>query len=292
MDGMTVTFRSGTGLLVVDPVGARVAELRLDPDGPNLLWRGSATPFPGGDRLWVAPEVPLFYDGDPTDRANWRVPEGLDPGDWQVHEHEGSVRLEQQALGATMRRRIEPLVEPPVPIDLSWAGYRLADEVSADEPWSAWHLVMVPTPGDVFVRGARDPLEMVAPAAPLEDGWVRPHPEDQPWKLGFDPPGDGRVVLAVVGDDDPGPLVVVLAVADPAGSYVDVPPQGGRATAVQVWNAGADGFTEIEHHAPLEQPVLSSTVLGVWGARSERLGVLAALSGAPEVTDRAAPPTS
>ncbi len=215
---MTVTLRSGTGRLVVDPVGGRIAELRPLSDGPNLLWRGAATPFPGGDRLWVAPEVVLFYDGDPTDRANWRVPDGLDPGDWQVEEGDGTVRLEQEALGARMRRRIEPLDEPPVVIGWPWTGYRLTDEVITSQRWSAWHLVMVPTPGEVFVRDARNPLEMVGSVPPVRHGWVRPRLEGEPWKVGFDPPSDGQVVLAVVGDDEPGPLVVVLAGADPDGS--------------------------------------------------------------------------
>lgn len=271
MTTQRVTLASGHGHVVVERHGGRVAELRPGPDLPNLLWRGDGTPVPGGDRLWPAPELEVFYE-NPADPASWRCPPELDPGDWQLTETPDGVALRQGALGAAFSREVEPLADRPW--TLPWAGYRVTDEVRSDRGWSAWHVVMVPAPAQVFVRRAGSPVVYYPPAPPVAGGWIEASGKAPRWKLGFAPPPDGRVLLAALGPEDPGPLVVLLAEAPPSGTYVDRPPDGGPGTAVQVYDAGGEGFCELEHHAPREQGRTQATVIGAWGPRTDREDLL------------------
>ncbi|HVL82498.1 MAG TPA: hypothetical protein VM840_12990, partial [Actinomycetota bacterium] len=265
-------FGSGTGSVVVTREGGRVAELRCGEDGPNLLYEGEA-PVAGGDRLWPAPEVEVFYD----EAGRWRVPREVDPGSWTMEMDGPVASLEQSAVGMRMSRRVRALDRPPLQTSMPWAGYEVADAVSGAAGRSAWHLVMLPTPQDIYVRAHGDPVAYYAPIPALREGWLSTGTTGDRWKLGFAPPGDGRVLLAAMGRDDPGPLVVLASQADPSGTYVDVPPTGGPATAVQVFEAVEYPFCEIEHHAPLETGETRAVVAAVWGSREDRLDWLSRL---------------
>lgn len=85
----TIRMASGTGEVEVSEHGGRVAHLRTEPQGPNLLWRGDTAPIMGGDRLWLGPEREVLYDGDPMVRDNWRCPPEMDPGTWIATERGG-----------------------------------------------------------------------------------------------------------------------------------------------------------------------------------------------------------
>lgn len=269
-------FPSGTGEVVVTEHGGRIAELRTEPGGPNLLWRGdTVAPITGGDRLWLAPERELFYPEDSTERGDWRCPKELDPGSWTAQAQPGGVALRQVALGAEMRRMVRPLTELPVRCELPWAGYRVADSVHTDRGWSGWHLLMAPAPSRLYAGGARHPQAMFGSPPEPEDGSVHAAGTPPEWKLGLDPPSDGRVVLAALGPDDPGPLLVVLAEADPAATYIDVwPPGGDRPAAIELYSSPGYGFCELEHHFPLESRAGESAVIGAWGSRAARLNLI------------------
>lgn len=278
---MEVKLPSGSGEVLVTEHGGRIAELRPLPDGPNLFWRGSTLlPLTGGDRLWMGPEREIFYPpGDDVVRESWACPEELDPGAWRLAtDDDGRVELQQSALGADLRRTVEPLEAPLADGDLPWSGYRVRNEVSTDRAWSAWNLIMVPAPADLYVREARGAVHVYPPVPDMRDGWIPAEGRAPEWKLGLAPPDDGLVVLAAVGRDDPGPLVVKLVELDPDGTYVDVPPLGdGPATAIQLYSSPDLGFCEIEHHAPLETRASSTTVFGAWGGREARLALLDAI---------------
>ncbi|MFA5785912.1 MAG: hypothetical protein WDA71_02850 [Actinomycetota bacterium] len=176
-----------------------------------------------------------------------------------------------------MERRISALTELGVSSDLPWAGYRVVDRVETQRPWSAWQLIMLPAPADIFVRGAREPVTYFPPAPSPSSGWIRSTGEPPYWKLGFPPPADARVLLAAMQDVDPGSIVILMGEADPNGTYVDAPPQGGPGCAMQVYGSAGVGFCEIEHHASLETRCMDSTVIAAWGTRQERQDLLDAL---------------
>lgn len=226
----------------------------------------------GGDRLWIAPELEIFYGDD----GEWRCPPELDPGSWSAVVSGDEVLLSQEALGCTLARVVRSAVVE-APRGLDWAAYELSDTVRALRGWSAWHVVMVPAPARIFVRDTNEPVVYYAPAPPIAGGWIDASDEPPRWKLGFGPPADGRFVLGAAGPEDPGPLVVVTGEADPAGTYVDVPPDGGVAAPVQVYCSGGQGFCELEHHAPLETRAARSTVVGAWGPMRARLDLLRSL---------------
>jgi hypothetical protein len=263
---------SGTGTVVVTRTGARVSELRVSDDGPNVLYAGPAA-VAGGDRLWPAPEIDVFHD----ERGAWRAPAELDPGEWVMSMDGPEVVLTQTALGMRMSRRVRALTSPPAVTGMGWAGYVVTDTVTGHASRSAWHLVMLPTPQEIYVRDHSDPVVYYAPAPAPADSWLATGSTGGRWKIGFAPPPDGSVLLAAMSADDPGALLAVLSLADPAGTYVDRPPDGGPATAVQVYDSGDEGFCELEHHASLESRTTTATVVAVWGPRAERLDWLAAL---------------
>ncbi|HVE91759.1 MAG TPA: hypothetical protein VNE62_05615, partial [Actinomycetota bacterium] len=105
------TFSSGTGSVVVTRAGARVAELRCGEHLPNVLYDGPA-PVAGGDRLWPAPELEVFYE-DPDDPQSWRSPPEVDPGTWTMTLEGPGAVLRQEALGSRMSRHVRPLEELP-----------------------------------------------------------------------------------------------------------------------------------------------------------------------------------
>lgn len=219
--------------------------------------------------MWLAPELEIFYD-DKT----WRKPAELDPGSWTLESSAGSVLLRQTALRVEMLRVITPLSDPRIDIDIPWAGYRVVNLVETNRPWSAWHLVMFPSPADLFVSGLADPVTYYPPAPEFAGGWAKTSGRPPRWKVGCLPPAGGLVLLAALGPSDPGPLVVMQATLDPAGTFVDRPPGGGPATALQVYDSGGAGFAELEVHAPLETRRVDSTVIGAWGSREDRLEIL------------------
>lgn len=275
-----LTFASGTGSVQVVRQGGRVGELRPGPGLPNVLWRGDTAAVDGGDRVWLAPEREHFYD-DPNDLDTWRCPEEIDPGDWALEGSNRRGMLRQSALGAELRRTIEPVVDTPSPCELAWAAYRVTDELQTDRAWSTWHLVMTPAPASVYVGNAEGRVVLYSPAPQDDGGWLDAADVPPRWKVGYPPPPSGVGMLAALGPDDPGGLVVLMADVDPAGTYVDVPLRGGEATALQVFNSGGDGFCELEHHAPLETRRTTSMVVGVWGRRSERLEFLRRIEERP-----------
>lgn len=274
----TIRLAAGTGEVTVTEQGGRVAGLHPAAQGPNLLWRGETAPVAGGDRLWLGPEREVIYDGDPTDRANWRCPPELDPGTWRARSDDDGVLLEQEALGARMRRHVRPLVQAPVATDLPWTGCEIRDDVEIDRDWSGWHLAMMPAPARLFVRRRGEPVPLYGVVPDPDGEWLHATGVEE-WKVGFQPPDDGRVVMAALGDADPGSLVVLMTDADPDGTYRDLPPHGGGPTsALQLYNSPSLGFCELEHHFPLEAPTVTTVLLGCTGSRADRLAWLRALA--------------
>lgn len=268
-----VTLESGDGCFSVAVGGGRVRGVRPRRDHGDVLYSGMVGQVGGGDRLWIAPEVEIFYE-DPSDPDLWRSPPELDPGSWTLQTAPRGTQLTQRALGAQMTRLVTPVKDFDPGRDVAWCGYRVTDSVECKTSWSAWHLVMLPAPADLFVGESGDPVVYYPPPPALSEGWIRADGRPPRWKVGFDPPADSRCLLAALFDDDPGGLVVLTALLSPGHTYVDVPPKGGRAVPVQVFDSGGGGFCELELHAPLETKRLDSTVIAVWGSRSDRLRVL------------------
>ena len=266
-------LRSGTGSLTVTRSGGRVQSLVAAPGLPNLLYSGTAaTGVLGGDRLWPAPEVKIFYETR-EGSAYWRCPPELDPGAWSL-DGGNPVQLAQSPGGATLERLIWPLEGIPVACELPWAGYRVVDRVTGKPGWSAWHIVVVPAPARIFVREAQDAVTYYHPAPAVEAGWTVATGDLPRWKIGFPPPRDGRLFMAALGTSDPGPLVTISSTAPVGGTFVDTPPAGGQGTASQIYNSAGEGFCELEHHAPLESGSTDSLVLGAWGSLEDRLFLL------------------
>ena len=167
--------------------------------------------------MWLAPEVDIFYDGPPSPDA-WRCPPELDPGNWSMERNGDSVELRQTALGIQMHRTVTPLQDWAPAEELPWSGYRTVGEVETSDRRSAWQLLMLPAPGEVFVRGASDPT-IYYPPAPAMEGSMRADGRPPRWKVGFQPPADAACVLAAMFDADPGALIV-LTTSSSAG--VDV----------------------------------------------------------------------
>lgn len=274
----TVRLASGSGEITLVEHGGRIAGLRPTLDGPNLLWRGDTAPVAGGDRLWLSPEREVLYEGDPSVRENWRCPEELDPGSWTARVLDDHVALSQEALGARMERIVRPLLAAPVETDLPWTGCEIDEEVVTDRDWSGWHLTMVPAPATMFVRSAHDPIALYGEPPELQAGWIRATGTRE-WKLGLLPPKDGRIVVAAVGDADPGSLVVITSYADPAGTFLDRPPWvDGPETAIQLYDSPNLGFCEFEHHFPLETRAATTLLFGAFGPRAARLELLQRLA--------------
>jgi hypothetical protein len=150
-------LESGDGHLVVRDKGGRVAELRPGP-GLDDLFFGGLPDIDGGDRMWIAPEVEIFYEGPPED-GKWRCPPELDPGDWSMERAAHGVELRQSALGAELVRRVTPLEQWDGGDRLRWSGYRMTSAIESSQRWSAWQLVMLPAPADIFVRHDGDPVD-------------------------------------------------------------------------------------------------------------------------------------
>lgn len=289
MEGpQTYRLFSGSGEVLVRERGARVAALKPRSDLPNALWFGETVqPLSGGDRLWLGPEIDVFYGGDASDRDSWQCPAELDPGTWEAEGGPGRasmVTLRQRALGVDMTRVVTPLSHAPVDCGLPWAGYHVQDAVKTTRGRAGWHVVMIAAPADLYVREASDPVPLYSPAPSPVGGWVTALGKAPEWKLGFPPPSDGRALLAAVGKQDPGPVVVVMTTLDPTGTYVDVPPRGGGPpTATQLYNSPGLGFCELENHFPLESEATESLVFAAWGDRSQRLALVEEVAVATSV---------
>lgn len=272
----SISIMSGTGLAVVSEVGARVAMLKASDDLPNLMFEGFEGTVAGGDRLWLAPEVDLFYDQG----GKWSCPAELDPGSWEMAGGPDGVTLRQQALGATMSRTIEPVTALLPTEELPWAGYRVHDWVVTDRRVSAWHILMLTTGARLFGGEiAKEPVVYYSPAPKPIDGWFDTG-ADVRWKVGLDVSRPGEpTVIAALYPEDPGALVVMGARLDAEGNYIDVPlgATSTRGCPIQLFDSGDRGFCEIELHAPLESRSLTSTVVTVWGSSTRRLQVLKTL---------------
>ena len=261
---METWVSAGDGGYLLREKGGRVAELHPSTDVGNVFFAGLGS-IDGGDRMWIAPEVEIFYDGAPSEEK-WRCPAELDPGTWRLEVAGEDAELTQIALGAHLRRHVTPLEVWEPAGALRWSGYSVDNTIETSNRWSAWHLVMLPAPADIFVRGGRDPVVYYPPAPAVTEGWMRADGHAPRWKIGFAPPRDGDVVVAALLDPDPGPLIVVTSRLDPGDSYVDVPPDGGVARAVQVFDSAGDGFCELELHAPIESRRIGSVVVAAWGS--------------------------
>ena len=268
---MDVTVNAGYGSYVVREAGGRIIE--LDPGGGSgNVFFGGLGGIAGGDRMWLAPEVDIFYEGAPSPDA-WRCPPELDPGDWTMERNGDSVELRQTALGARMHRTVSPLQGCEAAGDLAWSGYRTISEVETTARLSAWQLLMLPAPGEVFIRGPGEET-VYYPPIPALDRSLRADGQPPRWKVGYQPPGDDRSVLTALFDADPGPLVALITTLTKNSTYIDVPPEGGVAAPMQVFDSDGDGFFELEVHAPLETRRIESEVVAVWGSRATRMSVI------------------
>jgi hypothetical protein len=271
---MDVTVNAGHGSYVVREAGGRIIELTTGGGTGNVFFGGLGG-IAGGDRMWLAPEVAIFYDGAPTADA-WRCPPELDPGDWTMERNGDAVELRQTALGARMQRTVSPLQGCEPAGELPWSGYRTIGEVETSARLSAWQLLMLPAPGEVFMRAPSDST-VYYPPVPATDGSLRADGQPPRWKVGFQPPADDRCVLAALFDADPGALIALTTTLPRNSTYIDVPPEGGDAAPLQVFDSDGDGFFELEVHAPLETRRIESEVVAVWGSRADRMSVMSRL---------------
>lgn len=247
-----------------------------DPARAHALLHGAAWPNSGGDRCWLAPELALFFvrerpDADPV----YRVPAGVDPGNYALERHGDGLLVRQRArvriagheAVAVITRRCTALPDPRSGSDLAFAGYSLTTSLALEAPpevrLGLWQLLQCPAPGVLLLdtHGTAEPSTVVGTPAP---GEIRAEPGLLRWRMHAGPTKKitvlARQVTGRAGhlrrlDDGRWQLVVRNFSVDPAGDYCDPlwsdPTRTGFAfQACLVDEAALGRFNEIEHHSP------------------------------------------
>jgi len=290
--------RGGVTGVVSPQLGAKLVGLSAaGKEGRNLVWfnpaafadsfwQGGPRWNIGGLRSWIAPEAAFFLDPG----GSWFVPQGLDPGNYQVVyrrktlvecRNEFEVRdREGHRYRLALTRRLTLIDVPPeeayAPITCEFAGVKLEHTLKnlGDAPIGRetglvglWSLLQVNTPGTMIIRlrgrhrGAyrdyfnplgEERMSVLPGVITVKmDGCYRS-------KLGIRPRAAAGVLGYLWKPETGKPVLLVMRFpVNPRGRYVDHPwnLKGTYGDAVQVYNDdGANGgFAEMECHGPARE---------------------------------------
>jgi hypothetical protein len=294
--GIDHTLLGGAGgwALLAPALGARVLGAGIGEE--NALWSAPTIgrrPWAeggnvGGQRTWIAPEGGphgFFYTGDPS---GWKVPDELDPGDYQaIPDTDGwsswrsafTARcLDGDSFPIALTRSVRmhaPREEaagahgspPVVRVELRNTLVNLGDAV-LDRRVGLWCITQCPCPesGRILIAlesGHRH--DCVHPYfEPLPDGVLAMEADAAvlstrtgvKYKAGCGAAAASGAIAFIGGRGERGFFVALRFPVDRAGTYIDRPFFGGPVAAgdpVQAYNdpgAGPLAFCEIEAHAP------------------------------------------
>ena len=282
--------------LVLLARGGRVAAL-FSKKGGSCLWlhpalsslssarlHFQASPWsnPGGGRVWLAPEIDLFFPHYP-DLRSYQVPSTVDPGRYQFRKtrygcglvNEGKVRMARS--GRSLRFRISQSFGPAEnpskeKLGVVYAGFTQRTSLELLESPSRirdrlglWHLLQLPHTGEVWisVRGRVRPVILFSNPKALPCGVFRQRHRllihrtvrGCEYKVGL-PPRSVTGRIGYLGRQGSEWVLVVRGFSvDSRGHYVDVPWRRPRSAGAAVQFCGVDSptlgrFAEIEHHGP------------------------------------------
>jgi hypothetical protein len=238
---------------------------------------------PGGDRLWVSPEVDFFYPDYPS-MGSYRHPSQLDPGCHKISARDGgaiftnTIALMNYRTGEHVDLEVtksysgaaDPLLGNRDIGSYEYAGYTQQATLAALNPLNSavglWSLVQLPHGGEAIIPTTSRATPRVyfgdvrAEHLALDDRAVRYCVCDR----GIQKIGVKAAVLTgrmgyVYQQGEQWSLVVRSFDVDPRGEYVDTPPDDLNDTgyAVQVCNVNIDelgAFAELEYHCPAIGP--------------------------------------
>ena len=282
---------------VVLPYGGRVLELLAPNSIKNFFWTHpifdsliTADGFgqneewinSGGDRTWLAPEVDLFFPNFP-ELDPYVVPPEIDPGDYQISDDGGIIRLVSRVslrLVRTRRRvdlfidkHLAPALNPLQYVDsalsseLGYAGYTLrtrlafANKEKKTGAVGLWNVLQLPHGGELLIPTlSKPPIQMFGKEIDAGDLCVTEHlirykmqaPGLQ--KFGIQAAAAvGRVGYMYSAESETR-LVIRNFFVNPSGEYVDVPwaqpdQMGSVIQACNVHNKLGQ-YSELEYHAP------------------------------------------
>ena len=287
------TFRLGSEILVL-PYCGRV--LALGPGGgDNCLWvnpalgasdtatawlNGSGWLNPGGDRVWISPELETHV-ADPARYADtYKIAADVDPGNYIVEAHDGAkvllknaCRLPFMRSGCTIELEwsltIERLTQPfaALPAGVHFCGYRTIVDLHATGPSSGgkrspqpsvWRLLQVPSRGTIDVPTLADPPVQSFIGNPTytrtSSGVSCQVKTPASFKFGVHVSHAKNMLLYRRQIGEQTDLIVRRFQLDREARYSDVSAQEPDATGfvVQVYvdDGGYGEFGELEHHAP------------------------------------------
>ncbi|MDA1259255.1 MAG: hypothetical protein O3A20_01390 [Planctomycetota bacterium] len=203
-------FESGSGVFVVTPkLQARVMTAGIDTESLSLGFvnrdavaspdlAGAFANYGGAERFWIGPESGpfafFFAPGAPHERELWRVPPGLNEGEFRVTgQDEKRIRMERDLelrniAGGEFSMHVTREVDVPFPAEVRAA---LGGEALANH-WTAFR--------------SRTTVVNTGPRA-----WTREQGLPCIWVLGMFRPGDSAWVIAPFRTDtfdpDGGPAV-------------------------------------------------------------------------------------
>jgi hypothetical protein len=289
-----LALRCGEGGALVLPHGARVIGLFARGCEENFLWTNPAlgdgksaeTLYQsddwhnsGGDRVWLAPEIDLFFPDYPN-REVYLQPRSIDPGHWSVTDSKDGLTLANSARVQLFRHKREIEVEmtkryspAPDPLrleksldlgDVRYVGY--TQQVTLELLCGVglvglWNLLQLPHGGELAVMTYTKTEPTVVfgeiPARCISS-------DERTLRYRMNHAGDAKITIraaAVTGragylysSGDQWSLVVRNFTVDPSGEYADPPwdTPDDLGYAVQACNVnGTFGqFSELEYHAP------------------------------------------
>lgn len=281
----------GGGRVLVLPYGARVLGLAFPGNDANVLWTNpalrsveTARAFygsadwqnSGGDRIWLAPEIDLFFANYPkTGEGEYHQPRQLDPGNYKVAQSDGVIELVNPCVLRFSRsagessfeitRRITPADNPVPHSGAQFAGWSQttqlrfndAAEGETDEV-GLWSLTQLPHGGTMLMptNGVPEVTTFFgSPVVAREHGRLTWHMSGVgEHKIGV----KARSVTGRMGyvyeRGDKATLVVRDFRVDSTGRYVDAvwerPEDTGYAVQACSVSSKWGDFSEIEYHAP------------------------------------------
>lgn len=279
MTPTTIQWNQGQNVMTVLPERGRIWQVSINHQEAfwiNPSWAGDWNP--GGDRLWVSPEIDWFWGTrKQPDFSQYTVPAPVDPGRWRVdRQARGFCRIHQVATirhrhrSTTLRcelARSFTLVHPPDDCELDQAlAYQTDNELrildgQKGQPIGLWSLLQVPNGGEVVIPCRQRPASRLhfgsVPAALKERGKR---------ELRFRITGDQQYKIGVRNESVTGHIAYARPVGNnylviyrrffpqPWRCYCDRPmdAQQTPGDAVQVYNDGGafGGFGEMEYHTP------------------------------------------
>ena len=283
-----------SGDVVVLPFGGRILGLFASGDETNFLWNNSVLrepekyrrfqssgqwQNPGGERVWLAPEVDLFYPNLPA-KDPYFQPRTLDSVDYRCERRGDSIcltntcklthfRLKQEIevrMEKSVRTTMNPLRQTEVGRGLQFAGYEVTTSlefIGQSQPAiAAWTLLQLPNDGEMLLPtyAETQPTNYFGQIPP---GDLEVKPRGVRFRM-REPDGQKIGLPATVspgrlgyhyGTAEMSQLVIRNFTVNPSAQYIDIPWGGeeGRGCPIQICHVDHPAlgqFSELEYHAP------------------------------------------